>query len=222
MNVNKQIILFLVLGLTSCSRQEQHHQYWTIDPEPFGIESISNGYDSLQIRIWYMPPMGPVEIPVVTIKRTNGSWTGTVRKVLMKLVNDTSATATKDDKIWIPFKIKSKSLIPKTNWESILAKMEHLKLFTLPEMTSIPNLEDGFVDGESYIVEIATLDKYRTYSYHVPEHFAKHWQARNMTEILDLIDRELGIPWNWERDQWRIYRTWEEFEQTADSVMLSN
>jgi hypothetical protein len=219
----RKYFVFVIVGLIGCSQQADKQEHSTIDPEYFGIESISEGYDSLSIRIWYIPPMAPLEIPVVTIKRTNGKWTGSVRKILMKFVQDTSRTATKDDMILTPFRIKSKEITPKSDWEHLLRKMADSKLFILPTMSKIPGLEDGVLDGDTFIVEIATAEGYRTYEYHVPDHFAdKYWQAESMVNILDLIDTEFGMPWNWERHHWRMERWRQDFNRTADSVDIKS
>jgi hypothetical protein len=165
--------------------------------------------------------MGPVVIPLITMKRTDGNWTATYRKVLSTYIPDTSRTAIPDDLVMVPFQIKTKSLSPKSSWRHIQTRMEELELFILPDMNDIPNLNDGYVDGDSFIVEIATVDSYRAFSYHVPQKFAaNHWQVQNMVNFLDLIDSEFGIAWNWERDHWRIMRMNEEFNHTSDSVIL--
>jgi hypothetical protein len=201
--------VFVIVGLMGCSQHGDKREHPTIDAEYFGVENVSNGYDSLFIRIWYMPPMAPLEIPIVTIKRANGKWAGSVCKIMMKLVQDTSRTATRDDVVISPFKIKSKAVTPKSGWRNLIRKMEELKLFILPTMKQIPGLQDGVLDGDTFVVEIATVDEYRSYQYHVPEHFAdRYWQAESMVSILDLIDVELGVPWNWDSDyermeQWR-------------------
>jgi hypothetical protein len=70
-----------------------------------------------------------------------------------------------------------------------------LQITTLPHMSDIPGLRDGWTDGVSYNVEVATKDQYRFYGYHLPDKFQdKYWQAKNMVDILNLIGSEFGIP----------------------------
>ncbi len=61
---------------------------------------------------------------------------------------------------------------------------------TLPNMDDIPNYTGG-IDGCSYDVEIATKNNYRFYDYWEPETVnEKHWQAKNLVHILNLIEAE--------------------------------
>jgi hypothetical protein len=177
MNQLKRFCTFLLIGLISCSQQKEEQQYWKIDPVAFGLERISDGYDSLQIRIWYMKPR-VTEMPAVTIKRNEGKWSATIRKIIRKPIIDTIRATTTDNLFYVPSIIKYKHLSPKSSWESILKRMTELKLFDLPEMGAIPNLDNRSIDGASFAVEIATSKEYRTYSYNSSERFTdKFWQA---------------------------------------------
>jgi hypothetical protein len=60
--------------------------------------------------------------------------------------------------------------------------------------TAFPGLEDGWTDGISYKIEVATKRQYRFYGYHLPDKFQdKLWQAKNKVDILKLVETEFGI-----------------------------
>jgi hypothetical protein len=89
---------------------------------------------------------------------------------------------------------KAETLNPKNGWDSFLNKLFALQITTLPNKDNIPGLEDGWTDGISYNVELATKKQYRFYGYHLPDKFQyKYWQAKNMVDILKLVETEFGI-----------------------------
>jgi hypothetical protein len=147
------------------------------------LDSLESGYDSLQIRIWYDYAL-LTQRDLVIIKQTNGKWSGEFYEL---------------NAVWNAFKNsdtitgkKIKSVIPKSGWDTFIKKLFDLKIMTLPDMDSIPGLQDNWTDGVTYNFEIATKKEYRFYGYHLPEKFEdKFWQAKNITEILKLISDEL-------------------------------
>ena len=62
-------------------------------------------------------------------------------------------------------------------------------------MRDIDGLEDNWVDGESYTIEISDKKHYRLYNYHVLEHFEKKFpEVKKMVKILKLLEKEFNIP----------------------------
>lgn len=60
-------------------------------------------------------------------------------------------------------------------------------------MNELPNYTMGD-DGIDYVFEIATKDKYRMYHYWTPaSYFEKYWQAKNVTQIAEVLQREFGF-----------------------------
>lgn len=149
------------------------------------IDTLQSGYDSLQIRIWYDYSLMTLR-KLLIIKRTNSAWTAT------------AYTMTVDwDASNLTEKVKTKNvetLNPKNGWNSFLNKLFALQITTLPNMDNIPGLEDGWTDGISYNIEVATKKQYRFYGYHLPDKFQdKYWQAKNMVDILKLVETQFGI-----------------------------
>ena len=66
-------------------------------------------------------------------------------------------------------------------------------------MDSITNRHHDFTGGTAYIFEIATLGKYRNYTYHSPavvQDELKHelWQVNNVVTFLEFFSRQFGLP----------------------------
>jgi len=148
------------------------------------IDTLQSGFDSLQIRIWYDYALFDLR-ELLIIRCTNASWSAAT--YIMKVDWDSSSNAQLK-----PTNIKI--VTPKNGWDSFTAKLFALQIMSLPDMDNIPGLRNGWADGVSYNVEVATKKIYRYYSYHMPDKFAdKYSQARNMTNILKLAEEELGI-----------------------------
>lgn len=188
---NRWYLIIVVIVLLGCSTSKQNEESdesksWIIKPEKFGLKKISTGVDSIQIRIWYSHAFATF-IPVLTIEKAEGAWRAALRTVILDFQNDSAVVK----------RIKIKTLTPKFGWPHFLKKLDSLKIYTLPDMHTIPNVEDGYTDGSSYSFEIAKAKFYRTYNYHLPDNFQnKFWQAKNVVEILKEIEVEFDIPWN--------------------------
>jgi hypothetical protein len=149
------------------------------------IDTLQSGYDSLQIRIWYDYSLMSLR-KLLIIKRTNATWTATAYTLT---VDWDASNLTEKVKTQ-----KAETLNPKNGWDSFLNKLFALQIMTLPNMDNISGLEDGWTDGISYNVEVATKKQYRFYGYHLPDKFQdKYWQAKNMVDILKLVETEFGI-----------------------------
>jgi hypothetical protein len=149
------------------------------------LENLQNGYDSLQIRIWYDASLTN-SCALLVIKRTNSVWSATWYAMS---VDWNAYELTKN----ITGK-QEKTLTPIHGWDNFIKQLSALKIETLPNMRDIPGLKDHWEDGDACNVEIATKKKYRFYSYHLPEKFQdKYWQAKNMVDILNLVRKELGV-----------------------------
>jgi hypothetical protein len=149
------------------------------------IDTLQSGYDSLQIRIWYDYSLMSLR-KLLIIKRTHGVWTATAYTMAVNWNAPNQTETLKPQKVEI--------INPKNGWDDFLKKLFALQIMSLPNMDDIPGLEDGWTDGITYNVEIATKTQYRFYGYHLPGEFAEqYWQAKNMVSILNLIEDEFGI-----------------------------
>ena len=149
------------------------------------IDSLQSGYDSLQIRIWYDYSLSAIR-KLLIIKRTNFIWNATLytMEVDWDAINSRETIVSKNEEI----------LNPKNGWNSFMKHLLVLQIMTLPDMNNIPGLKDDWTDGVIYNVEISTKKQYRFYSYHLPNKFQdKYWQAKNMVDILELVESEFKI-----------------------------
>ena len=149
------------------------------------LENLENGYDSLQIRIWYDYSLVTYR-SLLIIKQTNSVWSAKAYRMSVdwNASKLTEKVAEKQEKI----------LEPKHGWDNFIKQLFALQITTLPNMRDIPGLRDGWTDGVTYNVEVATKEQYRFYGYHLPEKFQdKYWQAKNMVDILKLVQEELEI-----------------------------
>jgi len=153
------------------------------------IENLKNGYDSLQIRIWYDYSIYP-ERKVVILKYNNSVWTATLYKMKLDTDIDNYRDTLKTLKQFIS--VEKEDLIPKNNWSSFINKLLTLKILNLPIVDELKGCTSEVDDGVEYLVEVASRNKYRFYTFANPETVKNDcWQAQNMIEILNLIDNEL-------------------------------
>ena len=147
-----------------------------------GLDSLENGYENLQIRVWYdFALVRERRLVVLTNKDTN--WTATVYYLQVNWDGQTETILSK----------KIKQVIPKSGWTYFSKKLLDLKILTLPNQNEVPGYGGGF-DGRTYNVEIATKNQYRFYGYWEPQEYKdKFWQAKNMADILALFQTELGV-----------------------------
>lgn len=147
-----------------------------------GLDSLENGFDHLQIRLWYdFALVRERRLVVITAKDTN--WTATVYYLQVDWDGSTETISSK----------KIKQVTPKSGWAAFSTKLLDLKIGTLPDQYDVKGYGGG-LDGRTYNVEVATKYQYRFYGYWEPEQYqAKFWQAKNMAAILKLFETELGV-----------------------------
>ena len=147
-----------------------------------GLDSLENGFHNLQIRVWYdFALVRERKLVVITNKDTN--WTATVYDLQVDWDGRTETILSK----------KVKQVTPKSGWANFSKKLLDLKVLTLPNQDDVPNYGGG-ADGRTYNVEVATKNQYRFYGYWEPHEYQdKFWQAKNMVDILNLLEQELSV-----------------------------
>lgn len=152
--------------------------------EKLGLTTLERGFDSLQIRLWYGYAFNDSS-QLVVLKNINGNWNGELYTLVYHF-NE------KGDSI----KAISKEVVnrkPKSGWETLTKKLFDFNILTLPDYHTIPEY-DQVADGDAVIVEVSSKKRYKIYSYQEPHMFQdKHWQARNMEQILELIEDEFSF-----------------------------
>lgn len=169
--------------------------YLRREEKALGLDSLNNGFDSVQIRFWYGCALGDEKLLVFSNK--NGEWVGELSHKEYLL----SKTSQRYDSIIRTIDYVS----PLSGWERFLGKLFSLHLLTLPDIESIEGFkEESIADGCGVSVEIATKNFYRIYDYHNPDSYEdKYWQAREIMYILYLVNKEFNI-----RDMWPTHESW--------------
>jgi hypothetical protein len=188
-----QILLILAIVTVNCRRpqpSESHRDKPCEGPERFGLESISREADSLEIRIWYSYSFLD-RVPVVSIRQSKtGEWTGFLYLIIWSF--DEARPKIQETKV--------RMLQPQVTWPILYSKLEKLRILSLPDMDS----QDGGLDGSSYRIEVERDGECWSYSYWMPQDLqSRNPNARNVVQILDTIENELGVPWGMENEEQR-------------------
>ncbi len=77
-------------------------------------------------------------------------------------------------------------LTRKVNWAAVYKNVERLGITTLPDESALPQPEYAVLDGASIVVEIATSEGYRAYSYSNPI-FRNEPEAKAAAEIMRIV-----------------------------------
>ena len=149
------------------------------------LENLEKGFDSIQIRIWYDYSL-VTQRKILVLKKIDSKYSAILYlfDVDWDYQNEKETITQKDIRV----------LNLNIDWGKFMKELSDLGIESLPNMDDIPGLFDGWTDGITYNIEIATMSKYRFYSYHVPEEFQdEFWQAKNIVKILSLIENEFGL-----------------------------
>jgi hypothetical protein len=200
MKQSRTLIFFLVITFCFACRQDGHstvgdtNNRWQIKPKLFGMNDISSLSDTLIIRVWYMHSFSAF-IPIVTMEKTGGLWHGNLYSVFRAVENDSMVVR----------KIKSQTLNPASGWTHLMLKLQELEIYDLPDETEVPEIKSGCCDGSSYAFEIKNGATCRTYSYSNPQFDQNVLECQKVVSMLDLIEKELGVPRNTESTGWNDF-----------------
>ncbi len=149
------------------------------DIKKAGLLSLDNGYDSIFIRLWYT--YGSTK-QVVELRKTLGKWNAEFHSMELGIV---------DSKISIT-NTASIHGYPKSNWNVFTDKLFSFDILNLPDDSELYNYNVD-ADGNFVVVEIASKNKYRIYSYSVPYVHLEFPEAVKMENIMKLIEEEFGV-----------------------------
>jgi hypothetical protein len=148
------------------------------------IDTLENGFDSIQIRIWYGYAFKDTA-QLVIVKNRNDKWSADLYTLLPSFNKNRNAIES----------INSLVLIkePKSGWIKFMKELFDLQIMTLPDMDKIaPNIV--IADGDGVVVEVSTKNQYRFYHYLEPSSIQdKLPQAKRMENILQHIEKELDF-----------------------------
>jgi hypothetical protein len=160
------------------------YDYFKKQTVDLGLDTIQQGFNGLQIRIWLSHWLA-IKKHLVILKYTNKKWSG-------QLVTMTYAYNDSLHEHYISKK-DFKEIIPQGGWAKFGQMLNHKKILDLPDMNQLPGYESG-EDGMEYVFEISTPNKYRMYHYWEPSSYKnKYWQAKNVLAIGSLLNDEFNI-----------------------------
>jgi hypothetical protein len=177
---------------TDLSRATEYYKSFYISKNwPMGqekIDSLVSSYDSLQIRLWELGGLYP-NSKLYIITKKNSIWNGFYYEMEAENKYATGDSSVKYLKGPIPLEVKNvKRIFPKSGWVKFIDSLLTLNIITLPDMDEIAGMKIPWTDANGTIVEVATKDNFRFYSYSEPLHFAdSFWQARKMANIQSLF-----------------------------------
>jgi len=132
--------------------------------------------DDIELRVWI--GFGLIALEGFIIKRRHGQWSA----LLLRSIGP--HLARRDYQQILP--------VPKSGWEPFWQHLVEKGVTTLPDSSELEGKVTA-LDGESFVVEVNWGGSYRTYLYSNP-HLQKWPEARTITEIVQSILDEFGIP----------------------------
>ena len=151
------------------------------DVKRAGLKALENGYDSIAIRLWYHYA-GPIT-EMVEIRKHCEGWVAQFVTIKRHIEKEDTIVSIINDRV-----IKA----PSSGWDIFTKKLFSLNITTLPDFGEIPNY-DAANDGNAVDVEISTNKYYRLYSYLGPITKPEIKEAKDLEDIMELIEDEFGV-----------------------------
>lgn len=146
----------------------------------FGIDSLTNGFDSLRIRFWFFAGMNSKK-QVLDISCRNNKWTG-------YFIDQTDEEA-KD----IKNRAERKNVTPHSSWEEYIKSIVTSRVLSLPDEEAIEGWGVGGGDLGLICIEIGTSNFYRFYSYVDYEEHVKLPQFAQLLKIVQRTEKEFDF-----------------------------
>jgi hypothetical protein len=157
--------------------------------DSLGLDDLENGYDSLQIRMWFTYPMSDSE-QVLSIKRNNGHWYGNfcLASYRLTLAGDSISRYT----------IHFFKPILRSDWSEIVDTLVKFNIMAMRDEQEVIGLDTINSKSNrgcgSVIVEIASRYKYKLFFYSAPVNFKEQFkEAADVCQIAEFLSNRLGI-----------------------------
>lgn len=143
------------------------------------LEPIEDGFDSLQIRIWFDHSMAWKK-QVIVIERRKSEWKGGLYELNVGYVDTLNYNLIEQ--------YSKKNIVPTSGWKELINELNHFKIQELSDTGGTG------ADGMTYSVEILTAGTYTYYSFWEPEFTRdRNGQSANMLNIISLLKREFRL-----------------------------
>lgn len=147
------------------------------------LDTLENGFDSLEIRIWLSYSF-TLRQQLVVIKSQRGTTTGCFYDFEPQLNSSGDSLDS--------FRITRVPKYPNSSLSYFLDTLYVYRILTLPGYEKSEKYLDSTHPNEM-TVEVATKNKYRLYQYPIPT-YQLSGDARTIKDILKLITNEFNIP----------------------------
>lgn len=153
---------------------------------PLELKDLSKGFDSLFIRISYSFVESDSSQKVeIFYDKQNKQRKATIYNLLINYSPGFDSIIGVNKEVL--------DVKPKSGWQTLITRLNASDIQTLPDFEKIEKYEVP-MDGSGVVVEIATRNSYRMYTYISPglnKQFIA--PAKKMCEILKIIEDELGF-----------------------------
>lgn len=178
---------------------EMSYTFTYLEARQLKLDTLENGFDSIQIRIWVQPSSednrAKDQLYIFKFDRLN--WIGNYYSMIASLDMRKQSYSFQN--------LIQKEIIPKSGWNSFIEKLQEKRLMDLPTMEDIDGIHatidkntgdtlyHAVFDGVGYSIEISTLNSYRFINYNNPEYYQKFWQVQFFIDILKVLESEFDI-----------------------------
>ncbi len=151
-----------------------------------GLCTITDGFDEWQVRIAYYFSRNDT-VQYLLMSRSGGDFLCKLYTVVLNTdIKNQSLSSIQSHVI---------NLAPKTTWNQFESELFATQIKDLPDDSKIEDYPQ-VMDEDRVIVQIATPQKYRLYSYSTPQVAENSIpQAKQMLQILTLLKTEFGFNW---------------------------
>jgi len=162
------------------------------------LSSLENGFDSIQIRIWYGCPQCKEDMFVI-LKNEDKSWSAQISKLKITSLDSNCP----DFRFCYSYYYKNKTQLkkPRSGWKSFIDSLFNLKILSMEDQGWPPNFFPGHTDVGGMFVELATKNTYRQYKYIDPRTWKgsdpNYWKAENVIKIMRLLNKEFDIEYDY-------------------------
>lgn len=198
------IIILVSFGLVCCKDkvQKNQNQRFTYDVPSDGmgkgslfesiklirdslkLDTLENGYDSLQIRIW-LGYSFTYKQQLIILKNHKGNWNAYYFEIKPHYYERTDSL--------ISFEKYVAKKNPKMLWQDFIKTLYSYKILTLPDYSRIKGYKAPALHGNGIVIEVSDMHSYRLYSYPLPKLAQEFSEAKNIENILNLLTQEFDI-----------------------------
>ncbi len=140
------------------------------------LEPVEEGFDSLQIRIWFDYSLAKKK-HLIIIERQNNEWKGRLYQMNVGYVDSLNYNLVEH--------YNEKNIEPASGWQQFISDLYQFKVQELSDTSK------SGTDGTTYCVEILTADNYTYYSFWEPDYTkGRNSQSADMVNIIKLLERE--------------------------------